>query len=216
MKKKIDIEKWQRNRQFTFFSKFDNPYTGVTTLIDVDKIVKFSKKYEISFYGVMTFFTINAINKIDEFKYVLEENKIYKYDKINVTFSVLDSNNQINYSRTVEYDNFKIFITKFNEAKLEAESNKRIHYSKDYNKCYITCAPWMRTTSIQNPINYECVDSIPRICWGKYFIKDKKFMLDYSIQVNHAFQDGYHIGLLINQLQEDINSFNGELYDFVR
>ena len=33
----------------------------------------------------MTYFTIASLNKIEEFKYVLEENEIYKYDKINKT-----------------------------------------------------------------------------------------------------------------------------------
>lgn len=210
MKEKINIEKWERNKQFNFFSKFDNPYASITTIIDVDNLVKFSKKNNISFYGILTYFTINTMNKIDTFKYVLEDKDVYKYDKINVSFSVLKSNNQINFSRTVEYDELEKFIKQFDEAKKEAESDKIVPYKKDYNKCYITCAPWIRITSVQNPMNYKIMDSIPRICWGKYFVQNGRYMIDYSIQVNHAFQDGYHIGLLCNQLQNDINDFNGE------
>lgn len=204
MKKKINKEMWNRNKQFKFFSQFDSPYTGCTTIIDVDNLVRMAKENKISFYGLMTYYTIKALNEIDEFKYVLEENKIYKYDKINATFSVLKDNNQINFSRTIEYSDFDKFIQDFNNAKLEAESDKNIPYIKDYNKCYITCTPWMRVTSVLNPMKYENKDSIPRICWGKYFMQDGKYMIDYSIQVNHAFQDGYHIGLLINNLQENI------------
>jgi len=207
MKQKINIDDWNRKKQFTFFSKFDNPYTGCTTLINVDNIVKYSKNNNISFYGLMAYFVINAINKIDEFKYVLEENEIYKYDKINATFSVLTSNNQINFSRIVEFNSFNKFINDFIKAKEEAESGKIISYEVAYNKCYFTCTPWMRVTSVQNPMNYKNMDSIPRICWGKYFLQNNKYMIDFSIQVNHAFQDGYHIGLLINQLQCDIDNF---------
>lgn len=215
MKEKINKDIWNRNKQFKFFSKFDSPYTGCTTLIDVNNLVKFSKENKISFYGLMTYFTIRALNEIDEFKYVLEENEIYKYGKINTSFSVLKDNNQINFSRTIEYSNFKKFINDFNDAKLEAESDKTIPYIKDYNKCYITCIPWMRVTSVLNPMNYEVKDSIPRVCWGKYFLQDGKYMIDYSIQVNHAFQDGYHIGLLINHIQNDIYSFYGGQNDFM-
>jgi len=207
MKQKINIDDWNRKKQFTFFSKFDNPYTGCTTLINVDNIVKYSKNNNISFYGLMAYFVINAINKIDEFKYVLEENEIYKYDKINATFSVLTSNNQINFSRIVEFNSFNKFINDFIKAKEEAESGKIISYEVAYNKCYFTCTPWMRVTSVQNPMNYKNMDSIPRICWGKYFLQNNKYMIDFSIQVNHAFQDGYHIGLLLNQLQCDIDNF---------
>ena len=44
MKQKVNKDNWNRNKQFQFFSKFDSPYTGCTTLIDVDDLIKFSKK----------------------------------------------------------------------------------------------------------------------------------------------------------------------------
>ena len=62
MKQKVNKDNWNRNKQFQFFSKFDSPYTGCTTLIDVDDLIKFSKKNKISFYGLMTYFTIASIN----------------------------------------------------------------------------------------------------------------------------------------------------------
>ena len=207
MKTKIDINSWKRKKQFIFFSNFTNPYASVTSVLDVDKIVKISKESKISFYGIMSYVVLKTLNEIEEFKYVLENNDIYKYDKINISFSVLDTSNSINFSRTVEYTNFNRFIELFDIAKKEAESNTKIKYIKDFNKCYITCLPWIRFTSVENPMNYKVIDSVPRICWGKYFIENDKYMIDLSIQFNHAFQDGYHIGLFYNKLQENINLF---------
>ena len=88
MKQKINIDDWNRKKQFTFFSKFDNPYTGCTTLINVDNIVKYSKNNNISFYGLMAYFVINAINKIDEFyKSEIEKNEPLRKTRLkNVTF----------------------------------------------------------------------------------------------------------------------------------
>ena len=65
--------------------------------------------------------------------------------------------------------------------------------------------PWIRTTSFINPI-YD-IDSITRICWGKYFLENNEFFIDLSIQVNHALIDGYHIGLFYSKLQDNIDSF---------
>ena len=172
--------------------------------------MKISKKYKISFYGIMSYVVLKTLNEIDEFKYVLEDNHIYKYDQINVSFSVLDDSNSINFSRTVEYTDFNKFIELFNYAKKEAENNIQIQYKRDFNKCYFTCLPWVRFTSVDNPMNYEVIDSVPRVCWGKYFIESGNYMIDLSIQINHAFQDGYHLGLFFNKLQENINLFNYE------
>ena len=111
MKTKIDINHWKRKRQFIFFSNFTNPYASVTSVLDVDKIVKISKSNKISFYGMMSYVVLKTLNEIEEFKYVLEDNSVYKYDKINVSFSVLDSSNSINFSRTIEYADFNKFIS---------------------------------------------------------------------------------------------------------
>lgn len=39
-----------------------------------------------------------------------------------------------------------------------------------------------------------------------------EYYIDLSILVNHAFQDGYHIGMLINILQENILKTDYNLY----
>ena len=213
MKEKINVETWERKRQYNFFSKFDNPYACVTTILKVDILVEYSKKNKISFYALLTYFTIKTLNKLDEFKYVLENNDVYKYDNIKVSFSVLTQNNQINFSRVLELSSFQMFVKEFMTAKLEAESEKNDTYEKVNNICYVTCAPWMRMTSVQHPMNYKIKDSIPRVCWGKYFVKNNKFLIDYSIQVNHGFQDGYHIARFFHELQREIENFGGELND---
>lgn len=208
MKDKIDIKTWTRNKQYTHFLKFSNPYASASTIINVNTIVNYAKKHKVSFYGIMTYLVMKSINQVEEFKYVLEEDGVYKYNQIDTSFAVLN-NNQINFTRTVKFnDDFDKFISDFVFAKTEAENSFDIKYDKECNKCYITCAPWMRVTSVSNPMNYEKIDSVPRICWGKYFLENNEYMIDVSIQVNHAFQDGYHIGQFYNILQNSINSFN--------
>ena len=214
MVEKVKIDDWERKNQYIFFSNFINPYASVTSVIDVDKLVNYSKSNNLSFYGLMSFMILKTINSIDEFKYVLENNEVYKYDKINMTFAVLMKNKKLNFSRTVEFDEFTNFINNFNFAKNEAENSLEIPYTKENNKIYVTCTPWMRFTSIENPINYCKADSIPRICWGKYFMTDSGYNIDLSIQVNHAFQDGYHLGLFFNTLQQNI--YNLEIKENVK
>ena len=204
MVEKVKIDDWQRKNQYKFFSVFTNPYASVTSIINVDKLVNYAKSNNISFYGLMSFEVLKAINSIEEFKYVLDNDGVYKYDKINITFSVLKTDNKLNFSRTVEFTKFTDFMEKFILAKQEAESDLQVPYTKENNKIYVTCTPWMRITSIGNPMNYTKIDSIPRICWGKYFLTDDGYNIDLSIQVNHAFQDGYHLGLFLNTLQQNI------------
>ena len=207
MKEKVNIENWERKEAFNFFSKFNDPYASVTTIINVDKLLNYAKDNKLSFYGIMSYVVLKTINDLNEYKYVLEDDGVYKYNQINMSFSVLKNNNILNFSRTVLYNDFEIFIKDFIDAKNEAESESQIPYISGNNKIYITCIPWIRITAVDNPKNYDKVDSIPRICWGKYFFENGEYKMDISLQINHAFQDGYHIGLFFNTLQDNISKF---------
>ena len=82
MKDKIDIKAWKRNKQYTHFLKFSNPYASASTIINVNNIVNYAKKHKVSFYGIMTYLVMKSINQVEEFKYVLEEDGVYKYNQI--------------------------------------------------------------------------------------------------------------------------------------
>ena len=46
----------------------------------------------------------------------------------------------------------------------------------------------------------------PRICWGKYVPADGRETLGMSVEVNHRFIDGYHLGQFYQKLQRAINT----------
>ena len=48
-------------------------------------------------------------------------------------------------------------------------------------------------------------DAIPRINWGKYVLRDGRWMLNVTLTANHRFIDGYHVGLFFEQLQQEID-----------
>ena len=48
---------------------------------------------------------------------------------------------------------------------------------------------------------------LPIFTMGKYFERDGKRLLPLAIQVHHAVCDGYHVGLFVETLQDQINRF---------
>lgn len=205
MRKEIDKKNWQRNWQFQLFYPMSYPYLNVTAPINIDYLVMLAKEMHISFYALMSYITMKTIQEIDEFKYVIDNGKIYKYDVINMSFTVLNKEQQVRFSPVVEFDqDLFTFLERFLMAK---KMGKEEIVSQEYlenNLVYITCLPWMRITSITHPTDETNKDSIPRICWGKYFKTCDGYNIDMSIQVNHAFQDGYHLGLFYDGLERNI------------
>lgn len=88
---------------------------------------------------------------------------------------------------------------------MSAELENKVKEKNSMNKIYISCVPWTRITSVKHPANFKEIDSVPRITWGKIYQEHHDSYIDLSIQVNHSFQDGYHLGLLIKKIEEKID-----------
>ena len=103
MRKIINIDTWSREKAYKTFSNYVDPYTGVTTTLNITNLVKLSRNAKNSFYGTMLYFVLMSMNKINAYKYGYgkdEDNNIcvYKYDTIAATVTVLNSDNELNFT----------------------------------------------------------------------------------------------------------------------
>lgn len=212
MKTKIDIYNWKRKLAYETFSSYSDPYTGIVTKIDITNLINFCKQNKISFYGCMTYFVLKSLNDIDAFKYGFGKEDgnefVYKYDTLAATATVINSDNELNFTRYVEYDeDISNFLIEFSKATEDASNNVpyyKILGLENMNKINITCIPWITFSNFKNAIDFNEKNSKPKICWGKYYLDDDRYLIDISLLVNHAFQDGYHMGLFFNNLQQNI------------
>ena len=212
MKIKIDTNNWSRKLAYETFSEFSDPYTGIVTKLDITNIINYCMQNDISFYGCMTYFVLKSMNEIDAFSYGYgkEEGRyfVYKYDSLAVTVTVINNNNELNFTRYVEYnDDISSFLLDFYKATNDASNGipyYKISGLENMNKINITCIPWITFSNFKDAIDLKEKNSKPKICWGKYYLEDDKYLIDVSLLVNHAFQDGYHIGLFFNNLQQNI------------
>ncbi len=212
MRVKVDINNWKRKLAYETFSNFSDPYTGIVTKIDVTNLLNFCKQNKFSFYSCMTYFVLKSMNEIDAFSYGYgkEEEKefVYKYDTLAVTATVINGDNELNFTRYVEYnEDISIFLMEFSKAKDDASNNVqyyKISGLENMNKISITCIPWITFSNFKDAVNFNERNSKPKICWGRYYLEGDKYLMDVSLLVNHAFQDGYHMGLFFNNLQQNI------------
>ena len=77
---------------------------------------------------------------------------------------------------------------------------------ENMNKINITCIPWITFSNFKDAIDFNEKSSKPKICWGRYYLEEDKYLIDISLLVNHAFQDGYHMGLFFNKSQQNIDN----------
>ena len=71
---------------------------------------------------------------------------------------------------------------------------------------YLSCLPWVDLTSCTNERSLDPDDAIPRIAWGKIVERGGREALGMSVEVNHRFVDGVHIGRFYEALQARIDA----------
>lgn len=67
--------------------------------------------------------------------------------------------------------------------------------------------PWISYTHVSHTNSGKKDVATPIFVWGKFFEKDGKVLLPFSVQVHHSFVDGIHIGRLADILQNKLNEY---------
>lgn len=206
---KIDIDQWERKEIYQFYKDFDIPRYQVSVDIDVYQFYQYVKKEGLSFYFSFMWLVLDALNEIPNFKYRLVKDDVYYYDVVHPSFT----------DRIEGKDLFKIVNSKFQNDmktfvqqaidKSKLQGDQFINYQDELRQdlVYITTFPWAKFTHATNPTNLDSKDAVPRIGWGKFEKKGDQQMMPITIEVHHACADGYHVGLLINKIEQRLKSY---------
>ena len=54
--------------------------------------------------------------------------------------------------------------------------------------------------------NFDQKESVPKITFGRFIIREGKRMLPISIEAHHGLVDGFHIAKYLNEFQNQLNT----------
>lgn len=202
---KKEVKKFDRKELFDNYNKRDNPFIFVTTKLDITNIYNYCKIHK-NYYASISYVLCMAINDIEEFKYQLEDGKIYKYDYINPAFVHKLDNNKIAFSNFVFEKDYDKYIKLFKEVENEVlKSNKSVKRTQDM-EVWFSCTPWFKFTSLIPPFDKTIMT--PQMIWDKFEFANDKCYINLMICAHHGLVDGYHIVLLIERINYYIDDFN--------
>ncbi len=208
MKTLLDIENWPRKEHFLFFKQFEEPFFGLTVKIDCTKAYATSKQLGTSFFVYYLHKTIVAVNTIEAFRYRINDDKIYIYDRIDVSATIMRKDNTFGFSLMEYSPDFNVFAaTTFNE--IERIQNTSGLFTREFpndNLIHFSAVPWINFTSLSHARSYTFPDSCPKISFGKMIIGENgKRTMPMSIHAHHGLMDGFHAGQFVDCFQELMN-----------
>lgn len=198
-----EIINYNRLDLFNSYHSKTNPFSFVTTKMDITKLYNLIRKEKNS-YATIGYYIALAANQVDAFKYRYEDGKIYKYDVIKPNFTQMFDDNTIGYFTCDMKDDYHAFIDEYNNILNKFLKNHQSYDGNDSGEIWLSCEPWFNFTGVITPFDKEI--TIPQVIWDKFMFDGDKCYINMMIMVHHGFADGYHIGLFINKFKELIDN----------
>ena len=208
MKTLLDIDNWNRKEHFLFFKQMEEPFFGITTTIDCSKGYETAKQLGTSFFVYYLHKTIVAVNTIEPFRYRIIDEAVYIYDTIDVSATIMRTDNTFGFS-LIEYSaDFDVFATNAFKEIERIQTTKGL-FTREFpidNLIHFSAVPWVNFTSLSHARSFTFPDSCPKISFGKIMIDEAgKRTMSMSVHVHQELMDGFQVGQFVDYFQELMN-----------
>lgn len=189
----IDKASWPRRELFDFFSRMSQPFYTVTFKQDVTALRRFAGENRLSFYYSLVYLCTRALNSVEAFRYGLENGELVRYDRRIPSFTDLHPGAEAFHIVNLAPDgDIRAFCA---AAKAKSAAQTTLLSGPDSRDLiYFSCVPWVELTALTNERDFDPDDAVPRVAWGKYAREGDRTVLHISLELNHRFVDGLHIG----------------------
>lgn len=206
MKTQINIENWVRRDHFLFFSRFEEPFFGVTVTVDCTKAYRAAKAKGKSFFLHYLYRALKTTNEIENFRYRIIDKEVWLFDKIDASPTISRENGTFGFAyMNYEKDEAKFYMNALKETEMVRQSSSLLPAISGENVVHFSAVPWLNFTSISHARGFSFLDSCPKISFGKITEYQGAKMMPISIHVHHGLMDGYHVGLFVDRFQELLN-----------
>lgn len=207
MKQLIDLKTWNRTAHFEFFSKFEEPFFGITTPIDCTIAYQKSKTLQVPFFVYYLHKTLVAVNKIENFRLRIEGKDVVLYDEIDTSATIMREDKTFGFSFMKFHEDLHEF-NKTAQIEIQRIQNTPGILTREYpeNIIHFSAVPWINFTGLTHSRSFSAPDSCPKISFGKLMDENGKKTMALSVTAHHGLLDGYHMGLFVEELQNLLNS----------
>ncbi len=197
----VDPASWPRREIYEFFSGISDPFYSVTFRLDVTALYRYTKERGLSFYHSMIWLCTRAMERVDAFSYAAAEGRVVRLENRRPSFTHLKPG-----SETFQIVTMPCVgdLAQFCAAAKEKCENQNFFIDaagEGIDMLFLSCLPWMDVTALTNERDLDPDDAIPRIAWGRFVEENGRKTLGLSVEVNHRFIDGVHIGRFARELE---------------
>ena len=199
--KMIDMATWPRRGMYDYFSGVSNPFYSVTVQLDVTDLAAWARREGLSFYYALVYLCTQAVNQTEAFRYDIREGQVALLDRREPSFTDLKPGAELFHIVTMPAgEDIRAFCREARQKSLAQEVFLDMT-AEAGPLIYFSCLPWVELTALTNERDFYRDDTVSRIAWGRYVEQNGRLKLGLSLEVNHRFIDGLHIGQFVRALE---------------
>ena len=147
--------------------------------------------------------TLEAINKVENFRLRIQNKKVYLYDEIDASATIIREDKTFGFSFMKFHEDINEF-NKIAQKEIERMQSTTGIFTREYpeNIIHFSAVPWINFIGLTHSRNFKVEDSCPKISYGKVMEENGRKSMALSVTAHHGLIDGYHIGLFIEELQK--------------
>jgi len=203
MRREIDTTNWKRREHFEFFNQFDEPLFGITVKVECTSAYTTAKEKGYPFSLYYLYLSLKVVNEIEEFRYRIEDNKVYCYESVGAGPTIFREDETFGYGFYPFYEDIEAFMQNALLENERVKANTGLCFSEPREDIiHYSTLPWADFTAVNHARMWDAVRSVPKITFGKLTRDGDKMWLPVDIHANHALMDGFHVGKFVERFQE--------------
>lgn len=204
----IDLENWNRKEHFEFFSQMASPYFGLTTEVDCTNAYAYAKEKGDSFFATYMHRSMIAVNAVDELKLRIVDGQVVLYDRIHAGTTIGRADGTFGFAFIPFSEDFEVFNTEMQKEIEGVQQSSGLRMNNgELGKDLIrhTTIPWKSFSALLHPTGFNNSESVPKIAFGKFSIRDGRKYLPLSVEAHHGLADGIHIAKYLEEFQRQLD-----------
>ena len=208
----IDIQNWKRKSHYELFGSYADPTFTISVRLDMTHFMA-HKPAGHGFFAPFTYLLMTAANRFEGLRIRWVDGRIVAFDTVHPSYTVLLADENFAFQSSVyggDYATYQAAMRRDIQAAQQGEGSFQTNNRADL--IYISSLPWLDFRSITNPLPHgdKMSMSIPRFNWGKCVKEGDRYAMTLSATLNHAYIDGYETSMMMQQLQQLLDTC--ELY----
>lgn len=201
----IDLEHWERREHYEHFIKEVVCGYSMTVYLDITNLAGYR------LYPAMIWLLTDTVNRFPAFRTALTAEGLGVYDFMHPAYTIFNREKKTFSGIWTAFEKDYFSFLRAYEADVAAYASSTRYTPKPdrpANSFDISMIPWVTFSAFNLHVFGDGKYLLPIFTLGKTFEDCGRRILPMAMQVHHAVCDGYHAGLFVEALQENIHGFN--------